>query len=98
MRGDPRGGDSWDVEITFGNERIGIRYPSLECEGELTPLTETSRRLEYRERLSVGCGGNTWLARRGWIVLERVAQDGLWFNWQAQLTAPVGATARLRPR
>ena len=98
MLSDRRGGDSWDVEITFGNERIGIRYPSLECEGELTPLAETSRRLEYRERLSQGCG-NARLARSGgWIVLERIAQDALWFNWQTGGSGPVGATASLRPR
>ena len=92
---DRRGGESWDVEITFENERIGIRYPSLGCEGEPTPVAYSSRRLEYAERLSQGCG-NAWLARWGRIVLERTAENSLWYNWHGR--AGVGATASLRPR
>ena len=93
---DSRVPESWTVEIAFGNDRIEISYPSLGCSGELEPRNESARWLEYTQDLM--CTDpryRTPFSRRGYLVLQRTADDMLWFEWSRGGRAL--ATASLRP-
>ena len=99
---DPRAAESWTVTITFGNNRIEVSYPSLGCSGELFPVFENARRLEYDESLTCGSTASTrYIVRyRGRstqnVLLQRTFDDLLWFEW-SRYAGPVLATASLRP-
>ena len=93
---DSRVPESWTVEIAFGNDRIEISYPSLGCSGELEPRNESARWLEYTQDLM--CTDpryRTPFSRGGYLVLQRTADDMLWFEWSRGGRAL--ATASLRP-
>ena len=96
---DPRAAESWDVEITFGNNRIEVSYPMLGCTGELFPVSETAQRLEYGESLTCVSPRYVLAYRSGLtptVLLQRTADDLLWFEW-SRFPGPVRATASLRP-
>ena len=73
-----QGGSSWTVEVTFGDRGASIRYPSLQCGGELELISASATRLEYLERMTFGLGR---CQSRGRVVLERTSDDNLRYNW-----------------
>ena len=85
---------SWSIEITFEDDEVDIRYPSLACGGQLQPISESTTRFVYRERIRFGlaqCIDN------GRVVLERTSRDTLSYEWSDEFGA-LDATGSLTLR
>lgn len=64
-------------------------YPTLDCEGVLSPLRQTGEYVEFRERIVRG--GETCLD--GGTISVRVTGRQLIFTWTGENTAVPGTTA-----
>ena len=85
---------SWSIEITFEDDGVDIRHPSLACGGQLQPISESTTRFVYRERIRFGlaqCIDN------GRVVLERTSRDTLSYEWSDEFGA-LDATGSLTLR
>ena len=71
-------GSSWTVEVALGDQGASSRYPTLQCGGELDPISVSATRLEYWERITF------WLSRcvsGGRVLLERTSEEELRYTW-----------------
>jgi len=65
---------SWSIVVDL--DRNTISYPSIPCEGYLTPLASYSTRIDFRETITSGVCVNN-----GKVVLEQDSDNKMTFNW-----------------
>ena len=86
-------GLSWTVEIILGDEGASSRYPTLQCGGELDPISASATRLEYLEHITFGLSR---CVTGGRVVLERTSEDELRFTWYSGTLFATGNLTRRR--
>ena len=84
-------GLSWTVEVTLGDQAASSRYPTLQCGGELDPISASATRLEYLERITFGLSR---CVSGGTIVLERTSEEELRYTWRSGALFATGNLTR----
>lgn len=86
-------GLSWTVEVTLGDQGASSRYPTLQCGGELDPISASATRLEYLERITFGLSR---CVSGGRVVLERTSEEALRYTWYGGTLFATGNLTRRR--
>lgn len=84
--------ETWTMRLTVKGRRYRIEYPSLKCEGQWRPLAISSRRVRFREKITVGIGICT---DKGKVVIDRLSRKQIAYRYANQGTNEVTASAIL---
>lgn len=88
-------GLSWTVEVILGDQGASSRYPTLQCGGELDPISASATRLEYLERITFGLSR---CVSGGRVVLERTSEEELRYTWYSGTLFATGNLTRRRAK
>ena len=86
-------GLTWTVEVTLEDQGASSHYPTLQCGGDLDPISASATRLEYLERITFGL---SQCVSGGRVVLERTSEEELRYTWYSGTLFATGNLTRRR--